>query len=86
MVSEFMGASVVQRDVNLLELGVDFVQQARAVLALPLSAMVMGNDKVAYLMTNGPGVIQSAFNESSNVILDQTKSQFSKLVRAVCAV
>ena len=79
-VTEFVGSALVPRAVNLLELGVDFVQQARAVMAQPLTEFKMSNNKVAYLITNGPTVIRSAFNESSNVILDQASVQFAKMV------
>ena len=72
---------MVLRSLNLLEVGVEFVQQSRAVLTLPLTKIAANQPSVKYVINNGPGIIQEAFNHSSALILEQSKAQYDSMVR-----
>ena len=44
--------------------------------------VVLSQPSVAYLLANGPTTVQTSFNASTGIILEQTKTQFRTLVSA----
>lgn len=67
------------REKTLLEMGSQFIQQARKVAYMPLNSIRMADSSVNYVLANGPESILRALNESSMAYKESSQQNLKKL-------